>query len=291
MGKWTLEDIPWDTFDPEKVDPKLVPLVKAASMVEYNSGDYRTYLKRVFAGDAKLCHAIDGWAEEEAQHGLALAEWAKRADETFNFEASFKRFTDGFRLPLEATASVRGSRSGELIARCMVETGTNSFYTALADAADEPVLKTICRNIADDEHAHYHLFHHHLTRHLDAENLDFRRRMMVAWERIAESEDDELAYAYYAANGNGLPYDRRTFTAAFGSVAMGYYTPDILRRSVQMIFRAVGLNPDGTAGRIAGRLGWWWVRAQRLRFRAAIFLTKVPPNLGTSAAPGGIERR
>ena len=30
MGKWTLDDIPWDRFEPAKVDPDLVPIVKAA---------------------------------------------------------------------------------------------------------------------------------------------------------------------------------------------------------------------------------------------------------------------
>jgi rubrerythrin len=249
-----------------------VPVIKAASLVEYNSGDYRTYLKRVFSADPKVCKAIDGWAEEEAQHGLALARWARMADQSFDFEASFKRFTDGFRVPVEATASIRGSRSGELIARCMIETGTNSFYTALADAADEPVLAAICRRIADDEAAHYQLFYHHLTRHLATERLGFWRRMAIAWGRIAESEDDELAYAYYAANGNGAAYDRKTCTAAFGSRALDFYTPGIIRRGVAMVFKAVGLAPGGVRGWIACHLAWWMLCAERLRCRARVRL-------------------
>ncbi len=48
-----------------------------------------------------------------------------------------------------------GSRAGELIARCIAETGTNSFYSALADATDESVLNDICRRIAEGELAHY----------------------------------------------------------------------------------------------------------------------------------------
>jgi enoyl-[acyl-carrier-protein] reductase (NADH) len=40
-------------------------------------------------------------------------------------------------LPLDVTDSVRGSRTSELIARCMVETGTSSYYTALAEAGRE----------------------------------------------------------------------------------------------------------------------------------------------------------
>ena len=52
--RWSLDDIPWDRFDPGKLDADPIKLVKAASMVEYNGGDYARYLCNVFAGDADL---------------------------------------------------------------------------------------------------------------------------------------------------------------------------------------------------------------------------------------------
>ena len=63
-----------------------------------------------------------------------MGRWAALADPSFDFDASFKRFTDGYKIPIEVEKSVRGSRAGELIARCIVETGTSTYYTALADA-------------------------------------------------------------------------------------------------------------------------------------------------------------
>jgi hypothetical protein len=141
---WTLDDIPWHLFDARKVDPDILKLVKAASLVEYNGGDYATYLCNVFSDDDEFQAAARAWANEEVRHGRALGRWAEMADESFDFEASFQTFLAGYRLPLEATASVRGSRSGELVARCMVEIGTSSYYTALAEAAEEPVLRAIC---------------------------------------------------------------------------------------------------------------------------------------------------
>ena len=173
MAGWTLADIPWDDFDPARVDPDIVPIVKAASLVEYNAEDYRDYLNGVFHDDPRMRTAVDGWAEEEVQHGVALGRWAKMADPEFDFESSFARFREGFRLPLGVNDSVRGSRSGELVARCMVETGTNTYYSALAQATDEPVLKEICRRIAADEFAHYCLFHTHMKRYLEREALGF----------------------------------------------------------------------------------------------------------------------
>ena len=40
MKHWTLDDIGWDRFDPIKVDADLLRIVKAASLVEHNGGDY-----------------------------------------------------------------------------------------------------------------------------------------------------------------------------------------------------------------------------------------------------------
>ena len=70
---WTLNDIPWDSFDPTKVDPDMLRIVKAAAMVEYNGGIYAEYLCSVFADDPQFQDAAQRWAFEEVQHGSALA--------------------------------------------------------------------------------------------------------------------------------------------------------------------------------------------------------------------------
>ena len=46
------------------------------------------------------------------------------------------------------------------MARCVVESGTSSMYSALRDSTDEPVLKAICHRIAGDEFRHFRLFYH-----------------------------------------------------------------------------------------------------------------------------------
>ncbi len=262
MGGWTLDDIPWHAFDRSRIDPEIVPVIKASSMVEYNAGDYRTYLCNVFHDDPRAIKAVEGWAEEEIQHGRALGRWAEMADPTFDFADSFQRFTAGYRIPVGATISVRGSRTGELIARCVVETGTSSYYSALADATDEPVLEAICRRIADDEFAHYQLFHTLLRRYLDREKLGVWRRFRVAMGRLRESDDDELAYAYHAANRDGQAYNRRSAAAAYGRTALGYYTPEVIEPAIEMVFRAIGLRSAGPVTRAIGLLTWGFLRAK-----------------------------
>jgi len=267
---WTLSDIPWQDFDPAKVDSEILKVVKAAAMVEHNGGDYGIYLCNIFQDDPEFQDVARGWALEEVQHGQALAQWAERADPSFNFKASFKRFTDGYKIPLDAKASVRGSRAGELVARCIVETGTSSYYTALMEAADEPVLKEICRNIAADEHRNYKLFYDHLRRYLKAEKIGRWRRVAVAISRMRESEDDELSYAYFAATAPlDAVYDRKRAAAAYIRRAYSFYRPRHVERGVAMALKAAGLKTNGRLHGFLSRLGYGFLSFRARRLAAA----------------------
>jgi hypothetical protein len=264
--RWTLDDIPWNQFDPSKVNADLLKIVKAASLVEYNAGDYGAYLDNVFQGDADFREAARIWVDEEIQHGKALGQWAKLADPDFDLDVAIQRFRDNFRIDVDADASIRGSRAGELIARCMVETGTSSYYSALAEAADEPVLKAVCLKIAADELRHYKLFYTHLKGYLEQENMGLFGRLRVAIGRISETEDDELACAYYAANAEaGAPYDRLHYSREYLSRAYGYYQHHHMERVVAMVFKACGLRPQTLTFRASQNVVWW-LFANRARY-------------------------
>jgi rubrerythrin len=264
MGSWTLDDIPWDRFDPAKLDPEIVRIVKAASLVEHNGAAYARHLCRIFADDPAFQETARRWGEEETQHGRALARWAALADPDFDFDRAFARFQAGFQVDFDSAHSRRGSRSGEMVARCIVEIGTSAYYTALREAAAEPVLQEICRHIAADELRHYRLFYKTLDRYLATEPIGRLARLRVALGRVAEAEDDELAYAYYAANAGELPYDRRRYTRAYARRAFALYRPHHVERGVAMLLKAVGLTPNRRLGLLASRLAW-----QAIRYRAA----------------------
>ena len=245
MKHWTLDDIAWETFDPGKVDPDLVKVIKAASLVEKNGRDYGRYLQEVFEDDPEFSEAAVLWAEEEVQHGDALGRWAEMADPSFDFRAAFEDFAANIKLPSGVDESVRGSRVGELVARCVVECGTSSMYTALANAAEEPVLKQICHKIAADELRHYKLFYKHEKRYLEIERVGRIQRFWVALSRARETEDDELAYAYFAANNRGGNYDRKAANREYSATVYGFYRFHHVERAVSMAFKAAGLKPHG----------------------------------------------
>ncbi len=269
MKHWRLEDVAWDRFDPAQVDPSIIPLVKAAAMVERNGVDYAVYLGRVFVDDPDFRRASDNWAIEEVQHGDALGRWAMLADPGWNFEAAFQRYRDGYKLPLDADASVRGSRTGELIARCMVETGTSSYYTALAEATGEPVLQQVCKLIAADEYRHFKLFYDHMRRYLAREHLGVLNRLRIAAGRITETEDDELAFAYHCGNEPvGLAYEHERCIAAYMGRAISFYRFRHIERAMGMILKSVGLPPRGRLSAVGARLTWTLMQRRRRKFES-----------------------
>lgn len=271
MKHWHIDDVGWDGFDPSRVDPEIVPLVKAAAMVERNAEDYVTYLCRVFHDDPDFRAAAEHWGVEETQHGDALGRWGELADPSWDFRAAFARYRAGYRIQLDADASIRGSRTGELIARCMVETGTSSYYSALGDATEEPVLRQVCRLIAADEYRHFKLFYDHMKRYLARENLSFARRLRVALGRIGESEDDELAYAFHCGNEpEGTTYDHDRCIAAYMGRAMGFYRFRHIERGMGMIFKTVGLEPRGRLSDLAAKGAWRLLGWRRDRYQQAL---------------------
>jgi hypothetical protein len=265
MGSWTLDDICWEEFDRSALDPDIVAIVKAASLVELNGGAYAHHLCRVFADDPEFQMTARRWGEEEVQHGRALGRWAALADPEFDFAAAFDRFRAGYRIDFDRDSSRRGSRSGEMIARCIVETGTSSYYAAVHDAAREPVLKQICHHIAADEIRHYKLFYRNLAHCLEHERIGFLRRLRIALGRLAESEDDELAYAYYAANETNPPYDRQRCSRAYARRAFAVYREPHVAHGMALIFKAVGLTPNSRLCRAAARLAWAALRRRAAR--------------------------
>ncbi len=160
---WTLDDVQWSRFDASRVDPHMLAAIKAAALVEYAAPDYVVYLKRVFANaDTATIESLERWGREEVQHGQALSRWAALADPSFDFKETFARFKAGYRpdhFNGDDLTSIRGSRRGEMIARCVVESGTSSYYSAIRDATDEPLLQEIAGRIAADEFRHYKLFY------------------------------------------------------------------------------------------------------------------------------------
>jgi hypothetical protein len=104
-----------------------------------------------------------------------------------------------------------------------------------------------------------------MRRYQLAENTGRWRRVATGIGRIAESEDDELAYAYYAANLWPDAYDRRTSARAYARRAYSVYRRPHVERGIGMALKAVGLRPQGALHRALAAVATW---AMALRVRS-----------------------
>ena len=151
--------------------------------------------------------------------------------------------------------------------------GHVSYYTALADATDEPVLQQVCRLIAADEYRHFKLFYDHMKRYLDAREDRHAEPPREDCRSAASprAEDDELAYAYHCGNEpESLPYEHQRCIARYMGRAMGFYRFRHVERSVGMILKSVGLPPRGRLSAGAARLFWGLIQRRQRKFSAAV---------------------
>ena len=237
-------------------------------MVERNGRDYARYLGGVFHDDPDFRQAADYWAEEEVQHGDALAKWATLADPGWDFAAAFDRYRAGYTIKTDADASIRGSRTGELIARCMVETGTSSYYTAMAEATSEPVLKQVCKLIAADEYRHFKLFYDHMRRYLARENLGMLTRAAhcAGPHRRDRGRRTRLCLPLRQRAGSRRHFSTIAAPPPTWRGAMGFYRYRHIERGTGMILKTVGLPPRGRLSAGATKLAWRLLQWRQRRF-------------------------
>jgi hypothetical protein len=265
---WTPDEIPWEKFDASKAEPWMIKAIKSAALVEYNAPDYVSYLKRIFP-EPEYHGEIEQWGREETQHGRVLGRWAEMADPTFKLEDAVARFRRGYRpahFSSSDTTSVRGSRRGEMIARCVVESGTSSYYTAIKDATQEPVLKEIAGRIAADEFRHYKLFFETLHRQGEPD-LPFWRKLLIALARITESDDDEICYSHYCAlvpadQVAAKPYVRGVYARSMFGLTVRIYRRRHIQKLTQMVAKAIGADPQSNVVRLAGSGIWRMLRVR-----------------------------
>ena len=86
---------------------------------------------------------------------------------------------------------------------------------------------------------------------------------------MRESDDDELAYAYYCANVPPekeaiTPYKRKKYSRLSAHASMTVYHRRHIQKLVQMVVKVVGANPHGWLANLAGALLW-----RRLQSRTA----------------------
>lgn len=201
--RWSLEDLDFSRIEAERVraHDALFLLVCSASFIESGSDMYTRNLIEHFADDAEVGAWLrDHWEPEELQHGAALKAYVRHVWPGFDWESAYAGFFDEY-ARLCTMDELEPTRGQEMVARCIVEMGTTTYYQALHEATDEPVLRDLFWRIRCDEVQHYKNFFAFFRKYREIEGLH-RGQVLAALVRRAlelRKEDASIALRHAVA--------------------------------------------------------------------------------------------
>jgi hypothetical protein len=200
---WRIEDIDLTRIDRQKAvaNEDLLLLLCAASFIESGTDLYTSNLSKFFDGDPEVSAWLNNeWEPEEMQHGRALKTYIAYVWPEYDWDTAFRNFMEEYSL----TCSVEDfekTRALEMVARCVVETGTATLYRAIGECSDEPVLKEITDNIRTDEVRHYKHFFKYFKKYNKIEGNGRLAVLGALMRRVMEikNEDSEIALRHVFA--------------------------------------------------------------------------------------------
>ncbi len=197
---WNVDELPWESLEADRIVDNEVFffLVSTASFVEITTDLYTSNLTAHYVGDDEVTTWLhDHWQPEELQHGAALKRYVETVWPSFDWDLAYQNFYREYGRLCNAT-QLEATRSQEMVARCIVETGTSSYYTMVRDASPEPLLKRIAHHIRTDEVGHYKYFFRYFRKYAQQESVSRRAILKALWTRIREidSEDGLIAYKH-----------------------------------------------------------------------------------------------
>jgi hypothetical protein len=244
--RWTLADLPLDRIEHEKIreDWLIYYLVVAASFVETAAELYTSNLVHHFPDPLAREWLANRWRPEELQHGKALRAYAESAWPSFDWERGYAGFFDEYSR-MCTMEELENSRALEMAARCVVETGTATFYTALHACAREPVLRQLTGFIRRDEVRHYNYFRSFYQAYRAEERVG---RLSVLWalrKRFTEAEQEDAYVGFKHAwlmRHPDQPFREVHFAEFMAQVREGVAPHYPYRMLVQMLLQPLDLN-------------------------------------------------
>ena len=246
-ANWSPDDIPYGMIEPSRVadDLYLFYMVAAASLVEINSDLFTRNLVKYFHDDPEINDWLSQqWQREEIRHGMALKRYVNTVWPEFDWDRTLRRFSADY-TRLCRPERLGPTRTLELAARCVVETGTASLYTMLSRLSPEPVLAGLFLMIRNDEIRHYRYFYHFFLKYRQRETPGHYAVARALWRRVREVDYEDAYYAFKHVYLERHPA-RQFHEGAYGmfrrhylALARQYYPYEM---AVRMFVKPLGLN-------------------------------------------------
>lgn len=215
-ASWSVDAIPYHRLERARVelDTQLFYLLSSASFIEITSDLYTRNLVELFGDDRETVDWLkQGWEPEELQHGVALKRYVQTAWPDFDWDAAYRSFFAEFSRCC-SVENLAPNPALELAARCVVETGTSSFYRMLGEASFEPVLTQLADYVAADEVRHDKHFYQYFRKYCEHQRQGrvaiFRTLLNRATE--IQSEDAFIAFKHiYLARNPAAEFHRSDY--------------------------------------------------------------------------------
>ena len=200
---WRIEDVDLSRIDRRKAasNEHLLLLLCACSFIESGTDLYTSNLSSYFNDDPEVSAWLNNeWEPEEMQHGRALKTYIHHVWPEFDWDTAFRNFFAEYSLTC-SMEDFEKKRALEMVARCVVETGTATLYRAINECSDEPVLKQITDNIRTDEVRHYKHFFRYFKKYNRIEGNGRMAVLGALMRRVLElkNEDSEIALRHVFA--------------------------------------------------------------------------------------------
>ena len=245
-GSWNLADIDLTRIERGilRDDWFFYYLVAAASFVETAADLYTSNLVLHFPDPLAREWLAKYWQPEEIQHGRALRAYTEAAWPGLDWQQGYASFFEEYS-QLCTMEQLEPSRALEMAARCVVETGTATFYTSLHACAHEPVLKQLTGLIRRDEVRHYNHFRTFYLSYQAEERVGRLTVLRALRQRFTEAEREDaligFKHAWRMLHPGKLFRDQH-FAAFMQDVRkrlLPYYP---YRMAVQMLLQPLRLN-------------------------------------------------
>jgi hypothetical protein len=244
--RWKIADLDLRQIEHESVrdDWFTYYLVAGASFIETAADLYTSNLVLHFPDPRAREWLSKHWQPEELQHGLALRAYTEAAWPGLDWQEGYAGFFDEYSR-LCTMEQLEGSRALEMAARCMVETGTATFYTALHACAREPVLKQLAGLIRRDEVRHYNHFRSFYQAYQAEERVGRLSVLRALHKRFAEAEQEDAYIGFKHAwriLHPGQPFREGHFAEFMRQVRERLRPHYPHRMAVQMVLQPLDLN-------------------------------------------------
>ncbi|WP_034298138.1 ferritin-like domain-containing protein [Herbaspirillum sp. RV1423] len=246
--RWRIADLDFSRIDLQRVrdDEYTFYLVACASFVESGSDLYTHNLVDFFHDNEQVVAWLRGqWELEELQHGAALRAYVAHVWPEFDWQSAYDSFLGEYAAYCKVEL-LEPTKALEMAARCVVETGTATYYRALSRSTKEPMLRDLAARISNDEVNHYKHFYHYFRQYREREGVGRSRVLATLSRRTLEmrNEDADCAIRHVLrfrdpARAEDAAYLRQ-LSARMNTIVRTNLTPEM---ALRMIMRPLELPP------------------------------------------------